>query len=159
MDSVSRRDARPVRTNGDGLGGNGLSRNESIGELFKRLSADSTHLMRQEINLAKTELKESGTRLGAAASKLGMAVGIAIPGLLALTAFLVIGLGDLIDNYWAGALIVAVVLLGVAGVMAKRAIANLKEGTIGIPETAGTLREDTQWAKQEVQAFKREFTA
>lgn len=158
MDSVSRRDARPVRSSGDGHGGNGLSQHESIGDLFRRLSADSTHLMRQEINLARTELKESGTRIGAAASKLGMALGIAIPGLLALTAFLVIGLGDLIDNYWAGALIVAVVLLGIAGVMARRALANLKGG-IGVPGTAGTLREDAQWAKQEVQAFKREFTA
>ena len=159
MDSISRRDGRSVRAQGNGHGGNGLTQHESVGELFKRLSADSTHLMRQEINLAKAELKESSARVGSAASKLGIAVGIAIPGLLALTAFLVIGLGDLIDNYWASALIVAVVLLAVAGLMAKRAIANLKEGSIGIPETAGTLREDAQWAKQEVQAFKREFTA
>ena len=159
MDSISRRDGRTAPAHGNGHGGNGLTPNESVGELFKRLSADSTHLMRQEINLAKAELKESSARVGSAASKLGMAVGIAIPGLLALTAFLVIGLGDLIDNYWASALIVAVVLLAVAGLMAKRAIANLKEGSIGIPETAGTLREDAQWAKQEVQAFKREFTA
>lgn len=155
MESIGRRD---VRANGAGHHGNGLTQ-ESVGELFKRLSADSTHLMRQEINLAKAELKESSARLGSAASRLGMAVGIAIPGLLALTAFLVIGLGDLIDNYWASALIVAVVLLVVAGVVAKRAIATLKEGSIGIPETAGTLREDAQWARQEVQAFKREFTA
>ena len=159
MDSIRRNDFRPVRPNGDGHGGNGLSQHESVGELFKRLSADSTHLMRQEINLAKVELKESGQRLGSAVSKLGMAIGIAIPGMLALTAFLVIGLGDLIESYWAGALIVAVVLLVVAGIMATKAMANLKGGVIAIPETAGTLREDSQWAKQEVQAFKREFTA
>lgn len=159
MDSISRRDGRTAPAHGNGHGGNGLTQHESVGELFKRLSADSTHLMRQEINLAKAELKESSARVGTAASRLGVAVGIAIPGLLALTAFLVIGLGDLIDNYWASALIVAVVLLVTAAVMAKRAIANLKEGSIGIPETAGTLREDAQWAKQEVQAFKREFTA
>lgn len=159
MDSISRRDGRTVPAHGNGHGGNGLTQHESVGELFKRLSADSTHLMRQEINLAKAELKESSARVGTAASRLGVAVGIAIPGLLALTAFLVIGLGDLMDNYWASALIVAVVLLATAAVMAKRAIANLKEGSIGFPETAGTLREDAQWAKHEVQEFKREFTA
>lgn len=157
MDNITRRDFRPVQSAGNG--GNGLSQHESIGELFRRLSSDASHLMRQEISLAKNELRESGQRLGASASRLGMAIGIAIPGMLALTAFLVIGLGDLMDNYWASALIVAVVLLVVAGVIAKKAIAALKSGAIGIPETAGTLREDTQWAKQEVKAFKREFTA
>ena len=39
-----------VPAQGNGHGGNGLTQNESVGELFKRLSADSTHLMRQEIN-------------------------------------------------------------------------------------------------------------
>jgi uncharacterized membrane protein YqjE len=153
---------RPSRGNG----GNGhahpvprLQQDQSVGELFRRFTTDSSLLIRQELTLAKAELRETAAHVGNAASKLGVAVGIAIPGLMALTAFLVIGLGDLLDNYWLAALIVGVVMLAVAGVLAKRAIGLLKNGTLGVPETAGTLREDAHWAKEEVQAFKREFTA
>jgi uncharacterized membrane protein YqjE len=136
-----------------------LAPDQSVGELFRQLTTDSSHLVKQEINLAKTELKETGTRLGQAGAKLGIAVGVAIPGLLALTAFLIIGLGDLMnENYWLSALIVGVAFLGIAGVLAKRAKAALKDG-VGVPETVGTLREDAQWAKEEAQAFKRQFTA
>lgn len=153
---------RPYRANG----GNGhphpvprLAEDQSVGDLFRRFTNDSSLLIRQELTLAKLELKETGARAGQAAAKLGVAVGVAIPGLLALTAFLVIGLGDLIDNYWLSALIVGVVMLAIAGTLAKKAIRTFSDGSLGIPQTAGTLREDAQWAKEEIQAFKREFTA
>ena len=145
-------------------GGNGravpaLAPDQSVGELFRQLTTDSSHLVRQEINLAKTELSETAVRLGQAGAKLGIAVGVAIPGLLALVAFLVIGLGDLMnENYWLSALIVGIAFLGIAGLLVKRATAALRGG-IGVPETAGTLREDAQWAKEEIQEFKRQFTA
>jgi membrane protein len=160
MENVGNRDLPRVRANG----GNGRIttypvQEQSIGELFRALTTDSSHLIRQEIALAKTELKESASNAGKAAAGLGTAVGVAIPGLLAITAFLVIGLGDLIDNYWLSALIVGAVFLVTAATMAKRAMARLTNGAIGIPETAGTLREDAQWAREEVQAFTREFTA
>ena len=147
-----------------GSGGNGravpaLAPDQSVGDLFRQLTTDSSHLVRQEINLAKTELRETGARLGQAGAKLGIAVAVAIPGLLALVAFLVIGLGDLMnENYWLSALIVGIAFLGIAALLVKRATAALRGG-IGVPQTAGTLREDARWAKEEVQEFKRQFTA
>lgn len=132
---------------------------ESVGSLLKQISTDSTHLIQQEIALAKLELRQSVSAVGKAASRLGVAAGLALPGALALVAFLVIGLGDLMSgNYWASALIVGVVFVALAAIVARRAMANLK-GTLGVPETLGTLRDDAAWAKQEVQAFKRELTA
>lgn len=163
MESVGSRDVRRVRVNGgngDGRAVPALAPDQSVGELFRQLTTDSSHLIRQEINLAKTELKETGTRLGQAGAKLGIAIGVAISGLLALTAFLVIGLGDLMNgNYWLSALIVGIAFIGTAAALAKRAKALISERPIGVPETAGTLREDAQWAKEEAQAFKRQFTA
>jgi uncharacterized membrane protein YqjE len=142
--------------------GNGRPRlqpDESVGALLKQISTDSTHLIQQEIALAKLELKQSVATAGKSAAQLGIAVGVAIPGMLSLVAFLVIGLGDLMnENYWASALIVGVACLAVAGVLARRAIANVK-GKLGVPETTGTLRDDAAWAKREVQSFKRELTA
>jgi uncharacterized membrane protein YqjE len=153
-------DAGRARTHGgNGRPSFGDGDNQSIGGLFKQLSTDSSHLLRQEIALAKTELRETGSQLGQTASKLGIAIGVGISGTLALTAFVVIGLGDLIGSYWASALIVGVVMVGTAAILARRAIASLKAERIGVPETAGTLRDDTRWAKEEVHAFKRAFTA
>lgn len=160
MEKTELRDLR--RESGNGGPGRALpalAPEQSVGDLFRQLTTDSSHLIRQEINLAKIELKETGARLGRAGTKLGIAIGVAIPGLLALAAFLVIGLGDLMnENYWLSALIVGIAFIGIAATLAKRATATLREG-IGFPETVGTLREDTQWAKEEAQAFKRQFTA
>ena len=160
MESVGNRDIRRANaTGGNGRATPALAPDQSIGELFRQLTTDSSHLVRQEINLAKTELRETGTRLGQAGAKLGIALGMAIPGVLALTAFLVIGLGDLLnENYWLSALIVGLAFLAIAATLARRAKSALNEG-IGVPETAGTLLEDALWAKEEAQAFKRQFTA
>ena len=52
--------------------GNGRLREEvqsaSIGELLKRLSTDGSHLVQQEIQLAKTELQVSASRAASAAA-------------------------------------------------------------------------------------------
>ena len=161
METVGSRDMRRVHADGgNGRATPALAPDQSIGELFRQLTTDSSHLVRQEINLAKTELRETASRLGQAGTKLGIAIGMAIPGLLAVTAFLVIGLGDLMnENYWLSALIVGLAFIGIAAILAKRAKALISERPIGVPETAGTLREDARWAKQEAQAFKRQLTA
>lgn len=158
MEATQRHDPRPSAVR-EGNGRPRLHPDESVGNLLKQISTDSTHLIRQEIALAKLELRESVSAAGKSAAQLGIALGVAIPGMLSLVAFLVIALGDLMNgNYWASALIVGVACLALAGVLARRAIANVK-GKLGIPETTGTLRDDAAWAQREVQSFKRELTA
>lgn len=134
--------------------------NDSVGELFKQLSADTSHLLRQEITLAKAELLESTAHMVKGASKVGIAAALAIPGLFAFGAFLIIALGDLMnENYWLSALIVSLAMLGTAALMAKKGIAQFGKVSFVPQETVGTLREDAAWAKEESQAFKRAFTA
>jgi uncharacterized membrane protein YqjE len=130
----------------------------SIGELFKRLSADSTHLVQQEIQLAKTELQESAARAGSAGGKIGIAAGLALPGIMAVTAALVIVLGILIHSYWGSALIVGAAILIVAMSLGKRAMADLKSG-LAPTETVRTVREDVEWAKHETARVKHELSA
>lgn len=132
----------------------------SVGDLFRQLSADTSHLFRQEIQLAKAELRETTGHMVKGATKIGIAAGIAIPGLLAFGAFLIIALGDLLnENYWLSALIVSLAMLITAGLMAKKGVAHFGQATLVPEETVGTLREDAEWAKAESQAFKRAFTA
>jgi uncharacterized membrane protein YqjE len=129
----------------------------SLGELFKRLTTDTSELVRQELSLARAEVREAGSAVARDGTKIGIGAGLALCGALALTAFLVIALGDLLNNYWLGALVVGLALLAVGGVLARNAVADVKRRAV--PEhTLGSLREDAAWAKQEVREVKRELT-
>ncbi len=130
----------------------------SLGELFRQLTTDTGNLIRQEVNLAKVELRQTGATVARDGAKIGVAAGLALAGVLALTAFLIVGLGDAFDNYWLSALIVAVAFLAVGGVLARNAMADIKRRGIAPRETTATLRDDARWAKDEVKEFKREIT-
>lgn len=142
-----------VSVNGDGTD------EAPIGDLFKRFGQDAGTLVKQEITLAKLELRESIKSLTKDAGKIGAAVGLALFGGFALLAFVVIGLGDLIDNYWLSALLVAVLLLGAAAVLANGALKRMKKNSLAPEETVQTLREDKRWAKREVEEFKQSMKA
>ena len=132
---------------------------EPVSVLLKRIGQDASTLVRQEIALAKLEVRESVKGLAKDAGKLGTAAGLGLFGGFALLAFVIIGLGDLINNYWLSALIVAVLLLGAAAVMAKGALDHMKKNSLKPEETVQTLIEDQRWAKREAQEFKQSMKA
>lgn len=128
-----------------------------IGELFRDLSNDATTLVRQEVALAKVELKETARQLGRDAAKMGMAAGFAWFGAMAAVTFLILALGALIESYWLSSLIVAAVFLGTAAVLAKNAKADMKQAELKPRQTIETLRADRDWAKREARDFKQEM--
>jgi hypothetical protein len=137
---------------------NGAARDEPpIGVLFKQLSEDASRLVRQEVALGKVELKEVVSALGRDAARIGIAAGVAIMGAFAALAFIIIGLGDLLGNYWLSALITAVVLLAIGAVMVKSAMADIKRRDLKPTATIETLRDDAQWAKREIAGVKRDW--
>ena len=129
-----------------------------LAELLKRLTTDAGDLVRAEMTLAKAELRQAGSTLAKDATKVGVAAGLALAGALALTAFMIVGLGAALDNYWLAALIVGAVLLAIGGFLAKSAVSDIKRRGIMPAQTVDSLREDAQWAKQEAAAVKRELT-
>lgn len=131
----------------------------SIGELFSQLANDATLLVRQEVALAKTELREAGSTLAQDGAKIGIAVGLGLLGAIAATLFLILALGDLFDNYWLSALLVSVLFLGTAAYLGKNAIDDIKRRGIKPDQTIQTLREDADWAKREVRDVKRDLSA
>jgi len=130
----------------------------SLGELFKRLSSDTAELMRHEIALAKVEMREASATIARDATKIGIAVGLGLVGVLALGAFAIVGLGALFGNYWLAALLVGVLFLAVAAYLAKNAINDVKQRGLKPQNTVETLREDASWVKQEGRELKRELT-
>ena len=132
---------------------------EPIPELLSRLAADTTLLFRQEMSLARAEVRESAMRIRDLSKRMALAAALALPGAMAVTAFLVIALGNAINSYVTSALIVGVVLLVAAWIVARQGIARVTNGGVGMSRTAKSLTEDARWGKEEVRAFKREFTA
>ena len=121
-------------------------RERPLGEVARDLTQDLSLLVRQEVELAKAEMAQKGR---VAAPGLGMIGGAGVVGLMAagaLTAFLILGLSIVLDE-WLSALIVGVVLAG-AYLLAKQGKERVEEAGSPIPEqTIETVKEDLEWAK------------
>jgi uncharacterized membrane protein YqjE len=155
--AVHHRDIRVENGSGPRVGAP-YTEEPGLGELFRQLSADATHLIRQEVALGKAELRETGAALAKDAVKVGIAIGLGALGAMAATAFLIVAIGSLLANYWLSALLVAVIYLGIAAVLAKRAMDDIKHRDLKPTQTIETLRNDADWAKQEARTIKREWT-
>jgi hypothetical protein len=130
-------------------------RERPIGELFKQLSEETSSLIRQELELARAELKEKGREAGKGAGLLG---GAGLVGLLAAGAVTacVILLLDKAVAAWVAALIVAVVYGAIAGVLARRGKERVQAATPPAPEqTVEAVKEDVVWAKTRARSATR----
>ena len=118
----------------------------SLGQIVGDITSDMSTLVRQEIDLAKTELKQEVGKLGKGAGMLG-AAGLA--GYFTLF-FLSFALTYLLDNWLPvelAALIVALLWGIAAAVLALRGRKEIKKANPQLPVTQQTLKEDVQWAK------------
>ena len=116
----------------------------TLGELFHDLTKESRLLLRQEVQLAKAELKESATRMGRGAGFIGAAGVLAGVAGLSLTAAIVAILATFMA-VWLAALIVGVVLGGIAFVLASTGLSMIKHTEVAPRETIETVREDVVW--------------
>lgn len=131
----------------------------SIGELFKRLGNDTGALIRAEAALAKAEARDTAQRLAKDGAKLGTAAGLAFVGVLSLSAFVVIGLGNLLGGaYWLSALLVGTAAAGIGAVLAKNAAHDMKSRSIRPQQSMQSLREDKNWAVQQARELKHDLT-
>ncbi len=106
-----------------------------VAELVQELSQQTATLVRQELQMAQLEMKEKGKRAGIGAGLFGGAGGLAFYGLGVLLAAIVLGLATFLEP-WIAALIVAVVLFAVAGVLALTGKKQVEQATPPAPERA-----------------------
>jgi uncharacterized membrane protein YqjE len=119
----------------------------SISELVQRLSEQTSQLARQEIELAKAEMTTKGKRLGIGAGAFGGAGLVALFGLGALTAAVILLLATAVTS-WLAALIVAVVYLAVAGALALVGKSKVESATPPLPERAvASVKQDVKQTK------------
>jgi hypothetical protein len=122
----------------------------SIGELFGQLTQDMTLLVRQEVQLARTEMSDKISRVTANLVSVGAGGFVAYLGGLALVGALILAIRDLanISLAWS-ALIVGAVLAIIGYVMLQRGLKELKRVDIAPRRTVETLKDDVQWAKEQ----------
>lgn len=120
----------------------------SLGELFSDLAGQTSSLVRQEIDLARTEMTQKLSRFGSEAGLIGLGAVLALGGYLALVACLVLALGIWLP-LWASALIVAVLFLGIGALFIQQGLSAIKRIDPTPRQTIATLKEDAAWAKEQ----------
>jgi hypothetical protein len=107
----------------------------STGQLIGQLTEQISRLVRDEARLAQAEVTQKAKRLGVGAGLFGGAGLFAFFGLAVLIATAVLALA-LVLPAWLAALIVAVVLLAVAGALALVGKKDVDKGTPPVPSEA-----------------------
>jgi hypothetical protein len=133
-----------------------LREDRSLGRLIRDLSMDTVTLLRQEIDLAKTEVSETVNRVGAMARSAGIGAGLAFGGGLAILAAVILGGISLFTKFmsvwvaiWLVPLVVGVVLAGVGYAMIRSALDTDRESLVP-RKTAESLQENKEWLKSKI---------
>jgi uncharacterized membrane protein YqjE len=121
-----------------------------VGELVQELSQQTATLVRQEMRLAQVELQEKGKRAGIGAGMFGGAGLVALYGVGAVVAAVIMLLATAIEP-WVSALIVGVVLLATAGILALLGRRQVEQATPPKPERAmESMQHDVEHVRERV---------
>ena len=135
-----------------------MNEEQSVGSLLKQLRDESTTLIRDEIALAKTEMREKAAVYGR--NIVGLIAG-ALIGYAALVVIL-LAVGSLITEgmiradmdpamaHFLGLTIVGVVVAIVSIILVSTAIKRLRNEGLVPERTVETLRNDKEWVKQQI---------
>lgn len=118
----------------------------SVGELLSQVTSDVQTLFRQEVELAKAEVRQEATKAGKAAGMYGGAGFAGYMTLLFLTLAAVLGLANVMDGGWA-ALIVTAIWAVVAAVLYALGRTRMRTVSPTPEKTIETMKENTQWAR------------
>jgi len=133
-----------------------LAHHETIGGLIRGILTDLKTLLREEIALARIEIREQAGKARAAA----LSFGVAAAGLLFGLAFLLIAIASVISEQlgwpsWAGFLVVGV-LLSLVGFVALSAGRRRLRTVRAFPEeTVTTLKENSEWIAKRLSSARK----
>jgi uncharacterized membrane protein YqjE len=119
----------------------------TLGELFGDLGSELSALVRNELELAKTEARQEVRH----ASQAGVAFAVAAVGGLLTLMFLSSTLAWLLDQWINRALsfLIVAVLWAIIAYIGVRAGQRRMRRVEPVPQTVKTLKEDVEWIKQQ----------
>lgn len=131
----------------------------SLPTLLRELRDETTTLLRQEVALAKAELKENAARLASHSVQIAIGGFVGYAGAIVL----LIGIGLLLSSLltragmspdlaqWLAPAVVGLIVALIGAGMAMRAKRAMATDDIAPRNTIETLREDKQWAQSKLQ--------
>jgi hypothetical protein len=134
------------------------SSSNSIPALLRELRDETTTLLRQEVALAKTEVKENVSRLGGHAAHIAVGGFVAYAGVIVL----LIGIGHLLGAVlikagmdeqvaqWLAPTVVGLIVAIIGWVMLSKAKKALAENDLAPKQTIDSLRENKEWAQRKL---------
>lgn len=135
----------------------GASDTRSLGELFRELSLEGRTLVRQEVDLAKTELQEKASVFARNAASMAVGGALLLVALMAVGTAVIYGLIVLFDLFlpfeiavWLGPLAFGAVVGLVGMSMIKKGKERMASEGLVPQRTLDTLREDKDWLKSKV---------
>jgi hypothetical protein len=133
-----------------------VTQSESLGGLIKGILMDLRTLIREEIALARVEIREQATKARAAAMSFGIAAGALAFGGIFLLVALAMGIADLLNwPLWTGFLIVAVLLSLIGFVTLSSGRKQLRTFHAVPEETVTTLKENSEWIAKRLSSERR----
>lgn len=127
----------------------------SVGTLVSSIVGDVQTLARQEITLAREEIKEELNTAKSAAIKLGIAAGVLAIGALFLLVFLALGINDLFNwPAWAGFGLLGLIGAIVGGILLSMGQKDAKAVNPMPEKTIETMKENVEWIKDRTTSDK-----
>jgi uncharacterized membrane protein YqjE len=113
-----------------------------ITDLVGQLKDDSKRLLTDEVKLAKLEVSESAEHAGHGAMWVGIAFGVGVIGLVALTIFLTTVIGRAVGGHmYVGALVAGALEVIVGLLLFRRGVRKLREPPYTMKKTRRELKE------------------
>ena len=140
--------------------GDGTLRGEDVplSQLLRELANDGRRLVRDEIDLAKLELRQTARSTAVDGALMGGGALVGAFGAACLVAALVIGGGILLGSYGLSALIVGLLLVAGGGLAVMTGLRRLRSERITPEKTVESLREDVAWVGDEMRAIRRDWS-
>ena len=130
---------------------------KSLGQLLKDLTAETTTLLKQEVELAKTEMGEKASRVGTNLGSVAAGGAVLFAGVLALLFAAVNGLTEILAHVvsltvaaWLSPLLLGLVLGAIGYSLVKKALVSLKQESVTPRRTTESLQENKEWLKSKM---------
>lgn len=149
-----RTSAQPPFDGDDTVGRPRVETGNSLGDTVTGIIQDLQGIVRGEVQLAKTEIKEDASKLGKALGMVGVAAVLGLVGFI----FLMLGVTYLLNKsleMWISAGIVGLVLLIIGAILGVVGKNRIQEANMVPDKTIDSLKEDKEWASHQINSVKK----
>ncbi|GAA5177548.1 phage holin family protein [Modicisalibacter zincidurans] len=129
----------------------------SLGSLISTVTQEVTALIRNEVELAKAEIRQKTSQLGTGIGSVAAGGGVLLCGFLVLLASAVFGLNIVVQAMWLSTLIVGAIVVIVGFIMLQGGKKKLKATNLTPDRTMASLQKDQGMAKRHQSQAKEQL--